>query len=119
MTVPLIEGWETKLPKSKVYPLGPKDRAVVDDAFQTLDHGKMSHTPNDTMTGFPVFVVWWTTHEPSEEPQRKGRAVVDLRGLNKVTVRDVYPIPCQDDILLLTNDKRFIAVLDAPKFFYQ
>lgn len=30
MTILLVDGWESQLPKSKVYPLGPKDREVVD-----------------------------------------------------------------------------------------
>jgi dUTPase len=120
MTIPLVPGWESKLPKSKIYPLGPKDRAVVDEAFQPLhDQGKMSYTTQHTTTGFPVFVVWRTVHKPGREPERKGRAVVDLRPLNKVTERDVYPIPTMDDIILLTQGKRFITVLDAAKFLYQ
>ena len=53
------------------------------------------------------------------EPERKGRVVVDLRPLNKVTIRDIYPVPTQNDIVLLTQGKRFITVLDAAKFFYQ
>jgi hypothetical protein len=36
MTIPLVPGWESKLLKSKIYPLRPKDRAVVDKAFQPL-----------------------------------------------------------------------------------
>ncbi|KAF9250467.1 hypothetical protein DTO013E5_5507 [Penicillium roqueforti] len=106
--------------ESKIYPVGPKDREVIDAAFQPLhDQGKMSYTTGHTATGFPVFVVWRTTHRPGREPERKGRAVVDLRPLNKEVVRDIYPIPTMDDILLLTQGKKFITVLDASKFFYQ
>jgi hypothetical protein len=39
--------------------------------------------------------------------------VVDLHPLNNVTQRDVYPIPTIDDIILLTQGKKFISVLDA------
>ncbi len=85
MTIPLVDGWESQLPKSKIYPLGPKDRAVVDKAFQPLhDQGKMSYTANHTSTGFPVFVIWRTAHPSGRAPERKGRAVVDLQPLNKV-----------------------------------
>lgn len=100
MTIPLVDGWESQLPKSKIYPLGPKDREVVDQAFQPLhDQGKMSYTSRHTQTGFSVFVVWRTVHKPGREPERKGRAVVDLRPLNKVTLKDVYPNPTMSGII--------------------
>ncbi len=93
---------------------------MVDEAFDRLhDQGKMTYTTQHTSTGFPVFVVWRTVQRPGREPERQGRAVVDLRPLNKVTVRDVYPVPTQNDIILLTQGKRFITVLDAAEFFYQ
>lgn len=36
MTIPLIDGWETKLPKSKIYPVGPKGRQLIDETFDRL-----------------------------------------------------------------------------------
>lgn len=73
----------------------------------------MSYTTGRTATGFPVFVVWCTGQQPGREPDRKGRTVVDLRALNKEVLRDVYPIPTMDDIILLTQGKR-IYFLSHP-----
>ncbi|KAG0159222.1 hypothetical protein PDIDSM_6743 [Penicillium digitatum] len=87
------------------------DRAVIDETFQPLhDQGKMSYTTEHTATGFPVFVVWRVVQHPGREPERKGRAVVDLRPLNKVVQRDIYPISTIDDIVLLTQRKQYISV---------
>jgi hypothetical protein len=79
----------------------------------------MSYTTGHTSTGFPVFVVWRTVQQPGRPPGRKGRAVVGLRPLNKEVLRDGYPIPTMDNIILLTQGKRYITVLYASKFFYQ
>jgi hypothetical protein len=55
----------------------------------------MSWSTTSTPFSFPVFVVWKTL--PLGE--RKGRAVVDLYGLNQLSRNDVYPLPLQSDII--------------------
>ena len=92
MTIPLVSDWNTADAKlaHKVYPLGPKDREVVDATHDKLHaQGRMRWTTEPTPFGFPVFVVWRNT----DENKRKGRVVVDIHGLNKVTTTDAYPMP--------------------------
>ena len=69
LEVPLKENWEqTKLP-TKVYPLGPKDRALIDEEFDKLHaQGRMNWTTKPTPFDFPVFVVWRTIQQPGKEP---------------------------------------------------
>jgi hypothetical protein len=69
MTIPLIPGWESRLPKSKICPLGSKDRVVVGDAFQHLQgQGRMSYATQHMAMGFPVFLVWRTVHKNAASP---------------------------------------------------
>ena len=62
-----------------------------------------------------MFVVWKTL--PSGE--RKGRAVVDIRGLNRLLVPDAYCVPLQSDIIRNLIGCKRISLLDAMSFFYQ
>lgn len=71
-----------------------------------------------TEYAFPTFVVFRNIHTP-EGPVQKGRVVVDIRGLNKVTVPDVYPMPDQQEIIAMLAGRPFISVLDAVKAFHQ
>ncbi|KAJ6190537.1 hypothetical protein N7519_000558 [Penicillium mononematosum] len=47
MTIPLKPGWESRLPEPKIYPVGPKNRGVIDATFQSLhDQGnRCSYRP--------------------------------------------------------------------------
>ena len=51
--------------------------------------------------------------------ERKGRVVVDIRALNKVTMSDAYPVSSQAEILAEVKDSTFISTVDAASFFYQ
>lgn len=121
MTVPLIEGWEKHMNSlsTKPYPLSSKDKKVVDDTFDKLhSYGKMEHSTEPTPFGFPVFVVWKQVMENGKLVQ-KGRAVVDIRGLNKIVVKDSYPVPLQADLIASLCDCRYLTTVDAVSFFYQ
>lgn len=119
MKLPLRSDWESRMPSSnraKVYPLGIADREVVDKTFDALQNqGRLSFTTQSTPFSYPVFVVW--KNLPNGE--RKGRAVVDIRGLNDLIIPDVYPVPLQTDIIANLLGCTHISVLDAVSFFYQ
>jgi hypothetical protein len=51
--------------------------------------------------------------------ERKGRVVIDIRGLNELVVPDVYPMPTQDDLLELVQGYQYISVVDTTSFFHQ
>ena len=55
---------------------------------------------NLTPYAFPVFIVWRTIYK-NGKLIRKERAVVDIRGLNRATVTNIYSIPLQSDIISL------------------
>jgi hypothetical protein len=118
MQIPLIENWEKvyKPAANKVYPLGPKDRKVLDDTFDKLhEQGRMAWSNESTPFGFPCFVIWRNMPDGT----RKGRAVVDIWSLNQITVPDSYPMPVQEDILAAIRVSTHISTIDAASFFYQ
>ena len=87
MRIPLKPGAKPK--PSKVYPLSQKDREVVDATFDKLQaQGKLKFSTQPTPFAWPCFVVWRDT------PQgRKGRVVINIRGLNAIIEDDGYPLP--------------------------
>lgn len=117
MPIPLVSDQNTAGAKLvyKVYPLGPKDREVVDKIYSKLyKQGRISYSTQLTPFGFPVFVV-----QREVDGQSKGRAVIDIRGLNKVSITDTYPIPLQSDIIQYVARANFISIVNYASFFYQ
>lgn len=117
MEIPLVDNWRDlyKAGQARVYPVGVRDKQVIDEAFDKLhDQGRMEWTTTSTPFSFPCFVVWKDT---ADGP--KGRVVVDIRALNKITVPDAYPVPSQAEILSLLMHSTHISTIDAAAFFYQ
>ena len=119
MKITLRDDWQNRLPttnkSSKVYPLGIQERQVVDDTFDKIqEQGRLEYTAQPTPFSYPVFVVWRNIPDGS----RKGRAVVDIRGLNDLILPDVYPVPLQGDVIARLLGCTHIAVIDAILFFY-
>lgn len=46
-------------------------------------------------------------------PERKGRVVVDIQGLNKITVPDIHPLPLQEDVFTAVQGCIFISVVNC------
>ena len=61
-----------------------------------------------------VFVVWCIVKDV-----KKGRAVVDLRSLNRMVVLDVYFLFLQQEIIDFIRRKKYIIVVDISNFFFQ
>ena len=120
MQIPLLEGWEARKPKPRVYPLSEQDKELVDEVFDKLhSQNRMEWAKTHTPSGYPVFVAYRSIPQPDGSTVRKGRVVVDLRGLNKIVEQDVYPLPLQEEIIAMVADCPYITVVDAVSFFYQ
>ena len=118
MTIPLKS--DAKPDPHRVYPLGKPDQEFVDKEFDKLQmEGKLEWTKKPTEHSYPVFVVWRTVRNSKGEDERKGRVVVDIRGLNRDTIVDTYPVPLQSDIINEIQGCRYISLADATRFFYQ
>ena len=113
MPIPLKPGATSR--PARVYPVGQKDREVIDATFDKLhDQGKMSWSKQPTPFSYPVFVVWKDTPNG-----RKGRVVVDIRELNKITETDTYPLPLQSEIISLLLGYAYLSTIDAVGWFHQ
>ena len=112
---------DAKVTSFKVYPLEQADKDLIDQQFDELQRqSKLEFTTQPTPFSYSVFVVWRIVHRPNGlPPERKGRVVVDIRGLNKITELDTYFMPLQADVTALVAGCPYISVFDAASFFYQ
>lgn len=117
MDVPLVDNWKEsyKPGQARVYPVGARDKEIIDEKFNKLHkQGRMEWTTTAIPFPFPCFVVW---RDGNEGP--KGRVVVGIRALNKITMPDAYPVPPQAEILAQLRDVKVISTVDFATFFYQ
>jgi len=118
MNISLIDDWEAKYKpeQARVYLISQNDWEVINKAFDKLQlQGRLKWTKTLTPFTFLCFVVW--KNLPNET--RKGRVVVDIQALNKITMPDVYSVPSQADILTAVHGVNFIFTVDCSAFFYQ
>ena len=119
MPIDLKPNWADHHKTNRVYPVGVKDQEFIDETFDKLHkQGKMEWSNSPTPFGYPVFVVWKTVIKDGKSV-RKGRAVVDIRGLNQITQTDAYPMPAQTDIIAAVSGCSHISIVDAQGYFYQ
>ena len=96
--------------------MGEDSKRVIDETFDKLyKQGRMEWSTNSTPFSYPIFVVW--TMKPNGT--RKGRAVMDIRGLNTITLPDIYALPLQVELISAVKGYKYITVIDAASFFYQ
>lgn len=86
----------------------------VFDKMHELRQVELRHLSR-TPFSYPVFVVW--RNLPNGE--RKGRVVIDIRALNKISQSDTYPLPRQSDIIAAVAGYQFVTVVDAVGWFHQ
>jgi hypothetical protein len=115
MRIDLAEGWQNRLKPIRKYAAGIKDRQVLDQLHDELHvSGKMSWLDLPAALAAPAFVVWRVV-----KGIRKGRVVYDMRPINAETIRDIYPLPDQSDIMNDTRGKKIFSMFDGTGFFYQ
>ena len=115
MRINLVEGWQNQKKTVRPYPLGVEDRKLLDEVHDRLiAEGKMAPMDLPSPIACPAFIVWRVSNGV-----RKGRVVIDLRPLNKITVPDAYPLPDQSDIMNDTRGSKWFSVLDGTGFFHQ
>lgn len=90
--------------------LSYSDKLEVDKMVaELLDQGFIR--PSNSPYAFPIVVV------PKKTGER--RMCVDYRPLNKVTLRDNYPLPLIDDCLERMENKNYFSLLDLKSGFHQ
>ena len=113
--IPLVKGQQNQKIKSYIYSLSSQDREVLNKIFNKLyRQGKIVYTIKPTPFVHPVFIVQHTV-----KGQQKGRVIIDLRTLNRITIPNNYPLPLQLEIIATLYSKKFITTINATSFFYQ
>ena len=95
---------------SQPYRVGPTAGKQIEDHIKKmLDQNVIR--PSTSPWSFPVVMA----------PKKDGtlRFCVDFRKLNKITVKDVYPLPRIDDTLDALAGLKFVSVLDAAMGYWQ
>lgn len=86
------------------------DKVEVDKIIENLLLAGIIR-PSNSPYSFPIVL---RTKKSGER-----RLCVDYRSLNKITVRDSYPIPLIDDCLERVEGKKYFTVLDLKNGFHQ
>ena len=104
----LIEGAQP--PARRSYRLSPREKAEVEDHVAKL-LAKGLAQPSNSPYGAPILFV--------PKPDGSLRMVVDYRSLNKLTVKDKYPIPRIDDLIDHLRGAKVFSALDLTQGYYQ
>ena len=101
---------DAKPARQRPYALNPSMTAIqVTEINKLLDAGVITHSQSSWSA--PVIMV--------VKPDGSYRMCIDYRRLNKLTVKDVYPLPRIQDMLNSLNGAQFMSSLDLLKGFYQ
>src|SRR5260221_1020060 len=93
----------TELPHSQMFPLSPAEQKELDNFLQeNLANGCIC--PSKSPMGAPVFFI--------KKKDGSLHLVQDYRKLNKITVKNSYPLPLISDILTCLHGAEFFTVLD-------
>src|SRR6266436_3198782 len=93
----------TELPCSRTFPLSPAEQKELDDFLQeNLANGCIC--PSKSPTGAPVFFI--------KKKDGSLHLIQDYRKLNKIMVKNSYPLPLVSNVLTCLCDAKFFTVLD-------
>lgn len=104
----LMEGAQP--PARRSYRLSPREKAEVEDHVSKL-LAKGLAQPSNSPYGAPILFV--------PKPDGSLRMVIDYRSLNKITVKDKYPIPRIDDLIDQLRGAKVFSALDLTQGYYQ
>lgn len=100
----------TQPPVGPIYPLSPKELQVLHD-YIVENLAKHRIRPSQSPAASPVLFV----------PKKDGsfRLCVDYRGLNKITVKNRYPLPLISEILDRAKGAKFFTKIDVKDAYYR
>ncbi|KAE9000876.1 hypothetical protein PR001_g18668 [Phytophthora rubi] len=86
------------------------DGAIIDDNVKQMHQAGVIEERNGTW-GFPAVLV--------RKKDGEVRFCIDYRALNKVTKRDVYPLPCIDETLEALGGAQLFTTLNLRSSYWQ
>ena len=110
--IPLTEEGQRNPPFRKAHRMGVKEsEACLKQLQELLDKGYIR--PSNSPFGSPVMMV------PKPHQPEKLRMVIDYRAVNKMTVRDRYPLPNVDQMFEEMQGAKVFSTFDAIWGFWQ
>ena len=106
--IQLVPGAQPPAPRR--YRLSPRERQEVEDHVAKLLKKGFAQ-PSNSPFGAPILFV--------PKPDGSLRLVVDYRALNKLTIKDKYPLQRIDDLLDRLTGARVFSALDLTQGYYQ
>lgn len=96
--------------KQRAYRVSPTERRIIhDEVRKMLDRGIIQHSESPWSS--PVVLV--------RKKDNSWRFCVDYRRLNKITKKDVYPLPRIDDTLDCLQGSKFFSSMDLSSGYWQ
>jgi hypothetical protein len=107
-TIPLVAGAQPPAPR--MYRLSPRERVVLEQQIAAMLQADMIQ-PSTSPFGAPMLFV----------PKKDGslRGVIDYRALNKITVKDKFPLPRIDDLIDQLGGATVFSSLDLAQGYHQ
>ena len=96
--------------RQKPYRVAPKERDIIEEQVEKMLEDNVIR-PSSTPWASPVILV--------KKKDGSWRFCVDYRRLNKVTIKDVYPLPRIDDILDSLQGAKYFSALDLKSGYWQ
>lgn len=97
-------------PPPRRYKLSPREKAEVENHVSALLKKGLAQ-PSTSPYGAPVLFV--------PKPDGTLRMVIDYRALNRLTVKDSYPIPQISELIDQLRDAKVFSALDLTQGYYQ
>lgn len=95
--------------KKKMYRHSPQEQLLIKDQIkELLEAGAIR--PSASPWGAPVLFV--------KKPDGSLRFCVDYRALNKLTIKDSYPLPRHEDLLDRLGSARYFSSLDLRSGYW-
>jgi hypothetical protein len=106
--IPLVPGAQPPAPR--MYRLSPRERAELERQIAAMLAADMIQ-PSSSPFGAPMLFV----------PKKDGslRGVIDYRALNRITVKDKYPLPRIDDLIDQLGGATVFSSLDLAQGYHQ
>ena len=107
--IDLVDGWESLVWTPKVYPLTYDEQKELDKFLdENLANGRIR--PSESPLASPVFFI--------DKKDGNKRMVIDYRGLNKLTVKNAYPLPLTDELLQKWEGGVWFTALDVRSGYH-
>src|SRR5260221_4048439 len=97
-----------KFPRGRTFPLSPVKQKELDEFLQENLANRQIH-PLKSPIGAPVFFV--------KKKEGSLHLVQDYQKLNKITIKNSYPLPLVSDVLTRLHDTEWFTTLDLHRGF--